>query len=175
MHEIILPEAKPALEWINNRIVQKVTPRRKHALAQGVFASALAIWSRQRRNGMTGTEWHLQIQPPGAIGRTLVPDVAFLSYDRLPKAEMEDTEIPRIAPDVIVEVRSPEDSQRDIDEKARVYLAAGTTVVFLVDPAKKTVTVRDAHGNRTLDDSDMITHPELPGFELPARTLFELP
>ena len=175
MHEILLPEAKPALEWINNRVVQKVTPVRKHALAQGEFMAALSMWSRQHKNGMAGTEWHFQIQPPGEISRTLVPDVAFLSYDRMPKAEMAETEIPCVAPDAVVEVRSPKDAQRDVDEKTRVYLAAGTAVVFLVDPEQKTITVVDASGRRTLSGSDTIRHPALQGFELPARTLFELP
>jgi Uma2 family endonuclease len=175
MHEIILPEAKPALEWINNRIVQKVTPVRRHALAQGEFIAALSMWSRQRKNGMAGTEWHFQVRPPGEDSRTLVPDVVFLSYDRMPKAEMEETEIPSTAPDVVVEVRSPKDAQADIDEKTRVYLAAGTAVVFLVDPALKIITVADADGAGTLTDTDTIRHSALPGFELPARTLFELP
>ena len=175
MHEIILPEAKPALEWVNNRVLQKVTPRRQHALAQGEFMIALGSWARSSGKGMAGTEWHFQVRPPSEIGRTLVPDVAFLSYERMPKEEQEATEIARIAPDVVVEVRSPEDRQADIDEKVRVYLAAGTNVAFLVDPDKKTVTVRDARGTRIFSGDDVLEHPTLPGFALRARTLFELP
>ena len=34
MRDIVLPEVKPALEWIGGRAVQKVSPQRKHALAQ---------------------------------------------------------------------------------------------------------------------------------------------
>src|SRR5215472_16452757 len=38
MQEIILPDdVKPALEWVNNQILQKVSPARKHAIAQGRF------------------------------------------------------------------------------------------------------------------------------------------
>ena len=175
MHEIILPEAKPALEWVNNRILQKVTPQRRHALAQRRFAARLGDWADQGGTGVVGTERHFQVQPPGEISRTLVPDVAFLSYDRMPRAEMEATEIPSVAPDVVVEVRSPKDTQVDIDEKTRVYLAAGTIVVFLVDPEQKSITVVDADGRRTLVETDTIRHRALPGFELQARTLFELP
>jgi Uma2 family endonuclease len=175
MHEIILPDAKPALEWVNNRVLQKVTPKRKHALAQTEFASALRNWTHERGNGMAGTEWHFQVRPPGEIGRTLVPDVAFLSYDRMPFEEQEASEIARIAPDVVVEVRSPEDRQRDIDEKIRVYLAAGTTIVFLVDTETKTVTMRDAQTTRIMHVDDVLEHPTLPGFSLRVRTLFELP
>ena len=40
MHEIALPETKPALEWVNGRVLQKMSPRREHALAQGRFFTA---------------------------------------------------------------------------------------------------------------------------------------
>jgi Uma2 family endonuclease len=175
MHEIILAEAKPALEWVNNRIVQKVSPRRKHALAQSRFCAALDEWACEHGSGMAGTEWHFQVQPPQEISRTLVPDVAYLSYDRLPKAELEQTDIPRVAPDIVVEIRSPEDLQSDIDEKTRVYLAAGTRAVFLVDPAKKSVVAYSRDHIVSFDERDMIRHDELPGFAMSARKLFDLP
>ena len=42
MREISLPDnVKPALEWVNGRVLQKVTPERKHGLAQGRFWAAL--------------------------------------------------------------------------------------------------------------------------------------
>lgn len=175
MNEIFLPEAKPALEWVNNRVLQKVSPKRKHSLAQTRFVAALDAWTRERGAGMAGTEWHFQVRPPGEISRTLVPDVAFLSYERMPYEEQEVTEIPRIAPDVVVEVRSPDDRQSDIDEKIRVYLAAGTNVIFLVDPERKIVTVFDADGSRVVHDDEMLEHASLPGFTLVVRTLFEAP
>ena len=175
MHEIILPESKPALEWINNRILQKVSPRRKHALAQGRFFGALDAWACDHRAGMVGTEWHFQVQPPGEIGRTLVPDVAYLSYERMPKAELEQTDIPRVAPDVVVEIRSPEDLQRAIDEKIRVYLAAGTRVIFLVDPTKKTVAAYSDDRVELFSQNDLIHHDALPNFALPAHRFFDLP
>ena len=175
MHEIFLPEAKPALEWVNNRVLQKVSPKRKHALAQGEFITALGMWARTHRSGTAGTEWHFQIQPPGEISRTLVPDVAFLSYRRMPRDQQEVTEVPRIAPDVVVEVRSPDDRQGDIDEKVRVYLAAGTTVIFLVDPERQTITIQDAHARRVVEKAGTVTHDSLPGFRLQAQLLFEAP
>ena len=175
MHEIILPDAKPALEWVNNRVLQKVSPKRKHALAQLEFATALGTWARARGCGMAGTEWHFQVQPPGKISRTLVPDVAYLSYDRLPIEEQATTEIPRLAPDVVVEVRSADDRQDDIDEKVRVYLAAGTNVVFLVDPDERTVAIVDARGSRVVGNDGAIEHPTLSGFTMQVRTLFDLP
>ena len=176
MHEIILPDnVKPALEWVNNRVLQKVSPKRKHALAQSRFASALSVWADAGGYGMVGTEWRFQVQPTGEISRTLVPDVAFLSYDRMPVEELETTDIPRMAPDVVVEIRSPDDREEDIEEKVRVYLKAGTSVVFLVDTDRKIITVRDRHGSRVVSHAERVTHKAVPGFSTEAKTLFELP
>src|SRR5215472_3841752 len=176
MQEIILSDnVKPALEWVNNRVLQKVTPRRRHALAQARFCGALDAWARFNKSGMAGTEWHFQVQPPGEIARTLVPDVAYLSFERMPKSELEATEIARIAPDVVVEVRSPEDLQVDIDEKTRVYLKAGTRVVFLVDPKRRTITALGADGvTKRFVETDTVDYPALPGLAFPARELFEV-
>ncbi|MBV8366527.1 MAG: Uma2 family endonuclease [Candidatus Eremiobacteraeota bacterium] len=170
-----MPEAKPALEWVNNRVLQKVSPKRRHAVAQSEFVSALTAWTHERKNGVAATEWHFQVRPPGEIGRTLVPDIAFLSYARMPLEQLKDTDIPRVSPDAVVEVRSPEDAQADIDEKTRVYLGAGTAVVFLVDPQRKTITIRDAAGSRILREDETLQHAALPGFSLVVRTLFTLP
>jgi Uma2 family endonuclease len=176
MHEIILLDnVKPALEWVNNRVVQKVSPKRKHALAQGRFVSALGAWADAGGYGMVGTEWHFQVQPPGEISRTLVPDLAFLSYDRMPLKELEVTDLPRIAPDVVVEIRSPEDREEDIEEKVRVYLKAGARVVFLVDTDRKLIQVRDNDGSRVVATGERLTHHALAGFSMAANTLFDLP
>jgi len=174
MQEIILPdEPKPALEWVNNRVLPKVSPQRKHSLAQGRFCSALDAWAAQGRFGTVGPEWRFLVQPPGEIGRTLVPDVAYLSFERMPFEEQADSALPRVAPDAVVEVKSPEDARKDIDEKTRVYLAGGTGVVFVVDPWKRSVTVRDRSGDRVVCDTDDVTHASLPGFRMPACVLFD--
>ena len=176
MHEIILPDdVKPALEWVNNRILQKVSPHGKHALAQGRFWGALDAWATRNGSGMVGTEWRFQVQPPGEIRRSLVPDVGYLSYARMPLAEQQLTGAPAIAPDVVVEVRSPDDRDRDFDEKVRVYMAAGTTVVFIVDPDARTVLVHDRDGERLLYDTDVVEHSSLPGLRFAVRDLFEPP
>jgi Uma2 family endonuclease len=175
MRAISLPEAKPAFEWVNGRPLQKVSPKRRHALAQGVFDTALGLWARERGCGMVGPEWRFQVKPPGQYRRPLVPDVAYLSYERMPYEEQLATEEPNIAPDVVVEVLSPGDRVRDVNEKVRVYLAAGTSVVFLVDPRRRIVRVIDGHGRRTLSEDGLLAHAALPGFTLAGRDLFEPP
>ncbi len=170
--EITLPEAKPALEWVNGRVLQKMSPKRQHGVAQGRFYAALDAWAEARRLGIVATEWRFRIQPPGEERRPLVPDVAFLSYATLPYEIQQVTDEPEVAPDVVVEVLSAGDRSVDVEEKIRVYLAAGAGVIFLVDPRAKTVRVRDSKGECTVTESGMLTHESLQGFSLPVRQLF---
>jgi Uma2 family endonuclease len=175
MAEITLPESKPALEWVNGRALQKVSPQRKHSVAQTRFAGELHAWTRRTRSGIAGIEWGFQVAPPGEDRRPLVPDVAYLSYDRLPYETQMVTDNPRVAPDVVVEVLSPDDRHADVEGKARVYLAAGTRVVFLVDTELRTVTIRELGGDQTIDKDAVLTHDALPGFQLNVADLFSVP
>ena len=170
-----MPDAKPALEWVNGRALQKVSPQRKHAVAQARFCGALDAWARERGSGEVGTEWEFRIAPPGEVRRPLVPDVAYLSYDRVPFDDEKAADIPRVAPDAAVEVLSPRDRRRDVDEKIRVYLAAGTNVVFVVDTIDETVVAYDRRGRELFGVTDVVTHASLPEFSLRVYTLFERP
>lgn len=175
MREIELPHATPALEWVNGRVLQKVSPQRKHALAQGTFFTALHEWAVENGSGRVGTEWEFRIQPPAEDRRPLVPDVAYLSYDRVPYDSTTDADIPRVAPDAVVEIISPGDARRDVDEKVRVYLAAGSSVVFLVNTDGRTVTSCDTSGRSTTHSPDVLRHAALPGFAMPINVLFDEP
>jgi Uma2 family endonuclease len=172
MREIVLPDAKPAFEWINGRALQKVSPERKHAVAQGRFSGALDAWARERGFGDVGTEWEFRIAPPDEVRRPLVPDVAYLSYARVPFEDEAAADIPRVAPDAAVEVLSPRDHRRDVEEKIRVYLAAGTNVVFVVDTKDETVMAFDSRGRELFGATDVVKHASLPGFALQVDTLF---
>ncbi|HEY5095439.1 MAG TPA: Uma2 family endonuclease [Candidatus Eremiobacteraceae bacterium] len=175
MREIFLPETKPALEWINGRAVQKVSPKRKHALAQTRFAAARDAWAQVTGRGMVGTEWHFYVAPPGEDRRPLVPDVAYLSYARLPYAAQLETEIPRVAPDVPIEILSPDDRPDDVAEKVRVYLAAGALAVVLVDTDAQSATVCESGQTQRFGGDDIFAHPVLPGFSMAIQYLFTPP
>jgi len=175
MRDIVLPETKPALEWVNGRVVQKAFQPYREARAQARFGAALLNWADANGCGMAGIEWEFRLAPPGEVRRPLVPDVAYLSYARLSYDKLTKTDYPQIAPDAVVEVLSPSDKGKDIDEKIRVYLTCGTSVVFLVDTKHQTVTIRDAQDAEVIARDAVITHPSLPGFAMKANDLFEEP
>jgi Uma2 family endonuclease len=81
----------------------------------------------------------------------------------------------RGAPDLAVEVLSPSDSSTAIQQKTVDYLEAGAGLVWIVDPAARTVTTYRPDGSarllrvdETLDGEDL-----LPGFTLALVTLFD--
>ena len=70
----------------------------------------------------------------------LVPDVSFVTAERAPKGEAR-KKFPRLAPDLVVEVLSPSDRMAGALAKIAMYLDAGVRLVWLVDPASRTVTI----------------------------------
>jgi Uma2 family endonuclease len=172
MHSIIDPQTKPASEWIAGRVVQKVSPTQRHASAQARIAAAFMAWADATGIGRVGTEWEFRIAPPGEVARSLVPDVAFLSYAKVGFDHDEAAQMPAIAPNVAVEVLSPHDRRRNVDEKIRVYLACGTGLVAVADPERRNLTLHDSHGATILQTQDIWRHPELPNFTMPVAAIF---
>lgn len=173
MSEIEVPETKPATEWVNGRALQKKRPRERHSRAQGAFLVALLSWAREHGAGRVCPEWDFKLAPPAEPRRPLVPDVAYLSYDRVGFDDDEGASIPIVAPNAVVEILSPGDMRRDVDEKVRVYLASGTDVVFIVDPVRERVDAHSAIGLETFWRGDIVTHRSLPGFVMKVASIFE--
>jgi Uma2 family endonuclease len=102
------------------------------------------------------------------------PDIAFIRQDRMP------VPAPRGfwsgAPDLAVEVLSPEDRTAEVDAKIQEYLDRGTRAVAIVDPERRSATVHRARtppaaiaaDGGSLDLSDVV-----PGFTCPLRELFD--
>jgi Uma2 family endonuclease len=168
--EITVPEAKPAFEWILGRAVQKVSPKRRHSLVQAALLARIGAWATGR--GEVGPEWRFRLEPTGEAIRPLVPDVAYLSYERAAVFTDDELEAPLLAPDVAVEIRSIGDRQEHIDHKIGVYLACGTHAVIVVDPYARRIDAYDANGTTSFTGSDRFTHSALPGLTFTIDELF---
>jgi len=170
--DIVLPNTEPETEWVRGRALQKVSPTRSDSLLQLKLGSELQAWAGPR--GEVGSEWRFRVAPPGKPARPLVPDISYVRVDRLRGLTGNDLEVPRLSPDVVVEILSPDDRRADVDDKIATYLAAGSVLVMIVDPRTLTVELHDARRKTTLHSGDSIAHPQLPGFELCVSRLFEV-
>src|SRR5712692_9286560 len=101
------------------------------------------------------------------------PDVAFIARERIP-AEGVPTGYWPGAPDLAVEIVSPSDRFDDVIEKVAEYLAAGTRLVWVIQPRTHTVTVYHASGEvRLLRGHEELSGEDvIPGFACPVATLF---
>ena len=102
------------------------------------------------------------------------PDIAFISSDRRPPGTVvrNYTEIP---PDLVVEIVSPSETVRGINDKARMWLDAGVRLVWVIWPETKMIEVhRPAQPVTTLRETDTLTGEDiLPQFKVPIKNIFE--
>jgi Uma2 family endonuclease len=82
-----------------------------------------------------------------------------------------------VSPDIAVEILSPSDRAYEISRKVSDYLAAGTRLVWVVNPESKIVEIHRSEGCGTiLRESDILEGEDvLPGFRCPVAELFQPP
>lgn len=168
--EIVLPITTPETEWVRGRALRKMSPTRDHSRLQMKFAVALDAWSPGR--GEVGTEWRFRIAPPGEPHRPLVPDVAFVAFERMRDLGHDEIQAPLFAPTVAVEILSPGDDRRDVASKIDVYLRGGCALAIVVDPVARTIALHDTTSSTLLPEGDVLRHSALPGFNLPIAIFF---
>jgi Uma2 family endonuclease len=166
-----IPETKPATELIDGRLVQKMSPKWRHQELELRWTLALRAWAGGR--GRTIHEWRHEFRAPGHSFASLVPDVAYLSRESSDALGPEASESPRRAPEIAVEILSAGESERHLAWKIGAYLAAGTRVVFVVDPPKRTVIAHARDGVERFGPGDVVQHAALPGFAYPVDEMFE--
>lgn len=77
------------------------------------------------------------------------------------------------APDLAVEVVSPGNKASDIERKIQQLLNAGTSLIWIIYPELRTITIHTGVGATTLTDNDNLTGGDvLPGFEVRVLDIF---
>jgi len=103
------------------------------------------------------------------------PDVAFVSRTHAAAAKTAHGYFPG-APDLVVEVISPDDRYTEVDTKVEDWLDAGVRMVIVINPRRRhrtvavhrsTVDVTTLTLDDTLDGGDVV-----PGWRLPVREIF---
>ncbi|MBI4264683.1 MAG: Uma2 family endonuclease [Acidobacteria bacterium] len=102
----------------------------------------------------------------------LAPDLAFVARDRIPASGKPKGFFPG-PPDLAVEVISPGDTPAGVKEKIALWLAAGTRLLWVVDPARRTVAVHRPGSARVCGPSDTLDGEEVvPGLCVPVADIF---
>ena len=101
-------------------------------------------------------------------------DVAFISNERLAQQTKRSGYLD-VAPELVVEILSPDDRWQEVTQKLREYFAAGVRLVWIADPDTKTVyAYRSLTDIQEFAETDTLTCEDiLPGFNAPVANLFE--
>jgi Uma2 family endonuclease len=132
------------------------------------FGAQLRNWVRPRKLGrVTGSSAGFNL--PNSDTRA--PDVSFVQAERLRRSPRSFAEL---APDLMVEVKSPSDSLTALRIKIDQFLELGTRVGILINPEMSWVEIRRSNQEAiTLHDGDVLTVPDLlPGWEVQVEDLW---
>jgi Uma2 family endonuclease len=157
-------------ELVDGVLVEKAVGYPESVVA-GLILTALNVFVLPRKLGqVSGADGTIELMPD----LVRIPDVAFTSRERLRDSNYSPTAVPRLAPNLVVEVLSESNTAREMSVKRQEYFAAGVELVWEVDPKQRGATVY-----RSLTDSEQLTERDqldgwrvLPGFELSLAELF---
>lgn len=100
------------------------------------------------------------------------PDVSFVRGDRLEDPDPE--AYISLAPDFAIEVLSPSDRYSSALRKALLYIEAGTELVWVVHPGKRSVTILapETPPVTLTGNAELTAEPVLPGLRISLNALF---
>lgn len=163
---------KRLVELVDGTLVEKPMGWWESLIALRL-AIALGNFIHPRHLGfLSGPDGSLRM----ASGRVHLPDLAFVSVDDLPGGTIPREPIPTLRLTLAVEVLSDSNTSAEMRQKIKEYFEAGCKLVWLVNPALKTIEVFDRPSEKPgqiLNENDMLDGGKvLPGFAFAVAELF---
>lgn len=163
-----------ACELAAGRVVPVSPAGVPHGLVVGRLLTPLCAFVNEHELGLvtSGETGYWVRRDPDTVR---APDLSFVSHASIARWKAEGGTFFPTAPDLAVEILSPDDRWVDVEQKVHEYLGASGRAVWVLNPRSQTVHVFDAtrrgvvlEGGDTLDGGDV-----LPGFELRVSALFD--
>ena len=176
---LAMPETKQRYEIVDGVMIMAAAPSADHQWLSGEIYWKLREFVEIRGLGVVlfaPLDLLIQREPL----RTRQPDVLYLSSERTGirgRRELRGFQVLEVSPDIIVEVLSPSNSRRDIQEKLEDYRRLGVMECWLMSPEAETVEVIrfSSEGLSTetvFGVNDTLRSAVLEGFELPLSNVF---
>ena len=165
---LLPPDAGKNYELVKGELVTMSPAGGDHGDIADIIYVSLGHYVRTHRLGRTYTSdtGFITTRNPDTVRQ---PDASFVTASRVVKTAKY---IP-FAPDLVVEVISPNDSYAEVEEKVDEYIAAGSRMVIVVNPRNRTALVGTVRGIARLTIDDTIDGGDVvPGWSLPMRELF---
>jgi Uma2 family endonuclease len=161
---LLLPDDGLLHELVRGEVTTMSLPGGEHGEVAATILLLVGAFVKAHRLGKTyaaETGFLIERDPDTVRGA----DVSFVRRERLSQITNPQKHIP-FAPDLVVEVLSPNDRSDEVQEKVQEWLSAGSQMVWVVDPRSRTITVHRAGSEprvltaeETIDGGDVI-----PGF-----------
>ena len=161
---------KRLCELVEGVLVEKAMGTRESLLAGLILYT---FWDFLKKNNLGkafGADGMMRLMP----GQIRIPDVSFVSWERLRGKDLRAKRIAALVPDLAVEVLSEGNTKGEMQRKLRDYFLTGVRLVWFVHPKSETADVYSAPDQKkrvgkkgTLDGEDV-----LPGFRLSLVELF---
>ncbi|MHB1036838.1 MAG: Uma2 family endonuclease [Pirellulales bacterium] len=160
-------------ELADGTLVEKTVGTYESYLAC-LLAQLLGAYVRQHNLGITlGADGMMRLAPE----LVRIPDVSFVSWQRLPGRTVPRQAIANVAPDLAVEVISKGNTREEMARKLGDYFTAGVRQVWYIYPARREVWVY-----RSVEEFALLSPPAildagdvLPGFRLALAQYFAEP
>ncbi|NEO97794.1 MAG: Uma2 family endonuclease [Symploca sp. SIO2E9] len=167
---LALPEGDVNFEFVNGKAVSKVSPKFFHSSLQAALLVLIRPWCRGK--GKICPEWAIRLKCQGEDW-VPVPDLTYISYQRLPASWKRNQACPAL-PELVIEIISPGQTMKELEDKAKDYLEAGISRVWVVDPEAIVIRVFFLDGlSQVYTDTTPIVDRLLPSFELTIKQVLE--
>jgi Uma2 family endonuclease len=160
-------------ELVDGILVEKTVGVQESIIAINI-GTLLNNFIRPRGLGLVaGADGTIQLD----INLVRIPDVSFISWERVPGGEVPEEPVPLLVPDLAVEVISRSNTRKEMDEKLHEYFEKGVRLVWYVRPKSRVVDVYTArdHFTRLTALMQLGGGDVLSGFSVQVGELFEMP
>jgi Uma2 family endonuclease len=169
----ILDREKRLDELVDGILLEKATGHEESELTVQLIL-LIGLFVRERNLGIvTGADGLMRLAP----GLIRIPDIAFVSWERLGHRRPRGAAITPYGPELAIEVLSKSNTEKEMADKLIDYFAAGARVVWYISPKAETVAVHESAERMTvLRGADLLTGGDvLPGFEVSIDSLLSMP
>jgi Uma2 family endonuclease len=163
-------ELQKTCELVDGTLVRKPMGVPESILATAMSRILGNFVSPSRLAVILGSDGPMRFLP----GQLRMPDVSLFLREHLPDGKASTTQVTDLVPDLAVEVLGPGNTRNEIEKKLELYQSTGVSLVWIVEPKKRTVKVhRLEESPLMLKEGDELTgEPVLPGFRLSLAELF---
>ena len=160
-------------ELVDGILVEKTVGLEESRIAMKIGRLLGNIVDPQGLGIVAGADGTIQLD----IDLVRIPDVSYISWERLPGGEIPEAPIPLVVPDLVVEVISRSNTPKEMADKLREYFEKGVRLVWYVRPKARVVDVYTApdHFTRLTASMHLDGGDVLPGFSVQVAELFEMP